>query len=203
MTAVIIIVVIIGNLFLFSGTLFTDLSDNGIAWFCVIAAVVFDVWFIYKVVSAFANAPKDNSKKQRSLQAKEAAHERERQKAINNLQNQIKEKENTLSAVSSFAMRFKRIDSFLDLVSIVGESNNIEVNNNLLSYKTTQFEKALPALLSSLPDSEKKRVPTSYSGFVDYQKDIREEKDVLLDRIRQVQKATTKREIKKMERKGH
>ena len=47
MTVFLVIVLIIGNLFLFSGAVFGDLADNQIAWFFVIGAVAMDIYFIY------------------------------------------------------------------------------------------------------------------------------------------------------------
>ena len=49
MTVFLVIVLIIGNLFLFSGAVFDDLSDNGIAWFFVIGAIAMDIYFIYLI----------------------------------------------------------------------------------------------------------------------------------------------------------
>lgn len=51
MGAFLIILVVIGNLLLFSGTLFGDLSDNGIAWFLALGAIAFDIYFIYSLLS--------------------------------------------------------------------------------------------------------------------------------------------------------
>lgn len=51
MGAFLIILVVIGNLLLFSGALFGDLSDNGIAWFLALGAIAFDIYFIYSLVS--------------------------------------------------------------------------------------------------------------------------------------------------------
>ena len=49
MTAFLVIVLIIGNLLLFSGAVFGDLADNGIAWFFVIGAIAMDIYFIYLI----------------------------------------------------------------------------------------------------------------------------------------------------------
>ena len=51
MGAFLIILVVIGNLLLFSGALFGNLSDNGIAWFLALGAIAFDIYFIYSLVS--------------------------------------------------------------------------------------------------------------------------------------------------------
>ena len=51
MTVFLVIVLIIGNLFLFSGAVFDDLSDNGIAWFFVIGAIAMDIYLIAQSVS--------------------------------------------------------------------------------------------------------------------------------------------------------
>ena len=51
MGAFLIILVVIGNLLLFSGALFGDLSDNGIAWVLALGAIAFDIYFIYSLVS--------------------------------------------------------------------------------------------------------------------------------------------------------
>lgn len=47
MTVFLLIVLMIGNLLLLSGTVFEDLADNGIAWFFVIGAIAMDIYFIY------------------------------------------------------------------------------------------------------------------------------------------------------------
>ena len=46
------VIVIIGNLLLFSGSLFGDLADNSIAWILAIIAVVIDVVFISSLISS-------------------------------------------------------------------------------------------------------------------------------------------------------
>lgn len=52
MKAFLVIVLIIGNLLLISGSMFGDLSDNGIAWFIVIATIAMDCYFIYKIIQS-------------------------------------------------------------------------------------------------------------------------------------------------------
>lgn len=52
MTVFLVIVLIIGNLFLFSGAVFDDLADNGIAWFFVIGAIAMDIYFIYLIAQS-------------------------------------------------------------------------------------------------------------------------------------------------------
>lgn len=54
MTVFLVIVLIIGNLFLFSGAVFDDLADNGIAWFFVIGAIAMDIYFIYLIAQSAA-----------------------------------------------------------------------------------------------------------------------------------------------------
>lgn len=56
MTAFLVIVLIIGNLLLISGSMFGDLSDNSIAWFIVIAAIAMDCYFIYKIIQIVAES---------------------------------------------------------------------------------------------------------------------------------------------------
>ncbi len=45
-------IMITGNLLLFSGSIFGDLSDNGIAWILALIAIVIDIFVIKSVVSA-------------------------------------------------------------------------------------------------------------------------------------------------------
>ena len=52
MMVFLVIVLIIGNLLLISGSMFGDLSDNDIAWFIVIAAIAMDCYFIYKIIQS-------------------------------------------------------------------------------------------------------------------------------------------------------
>ena len=47
---------IIGNLFLFSGAVFDDLADNGIAWFFVIGAIAMDIYFIYLIAQSVSKS---------------------------------------------------------------------------------------------------------------------------------------------------
>ncbi len=56
MTVFLVIVLIIGNLFLFSGAVFDDLSDNGIAWFFVIGAIAMDIYFIYLIAQSVSKS---------------------------------------------------------------------------------------------------------------------------------------------------
>ena len=56
MTAFLVIVLIIGNLLLISGSMFGDLSDNGTAWFVVIAAIAMDCYFIYKIIQSVSES---------------------------------------------------------------------------------------------------------------------------------------------------
>lgn len=63
MTAFLVIVLIIGNLLLLSGSMFGDLSDNGIAWLIVIAAIGMDCYFIYKILQGISEG---NEKKRAS-----------------------------------------------------------------------------------------------------------------------------------------
>lgn len=56
MTVFFVIVLIIGNLFLFSGAVFDDLSDNGIAWFFVIGAIAMDIYFIYLIAQSVSKS---------------------------------------------------------------------------------------------------------------------------------------------------
>lgn len=56
MTVFLVIVLIIGNLFLFSGAVFDDLSDNGIAWFFVIGAIAMDTYFIYLIAQSVSTS---------------------------------------------------------------------------------------------------------------------------------------------------
>ena len=56
MTVFLVIVLIIGNLFLFSGAVFGDLADNGIAWFFVIGAIAMDIYFIYLIAQSVSKS---------------------------------------------------------------------------------------------------------------------------------------------------
>ena len=56
MTVFLVIVLIIGNLFLFSGAVFDDLSDNGIAWFFVIGAIAMDIYFIFLIAQSVSKS---------------------------------------------------------------------------------------------------------------------------------------------------
>lgn len=56
MTVFLVIVLIIGNLFLFSGAVFDDLADNGIAWFFVIGAIAMDIYFIYLIAQSVSKS---------------------------------------------------------------------------------------------------------------------------------------------------
>lgn len=56
MTAFLVIILIIGNLLLISGSMFEDLSDNGTAWFIVIAAIAMDCYFIYKIIQSVSES---------------------------------------------------------------------------------------------------------------------------------------------------
>ncbi len=56
MTVFLVIVLIIGNLFLFSGAVFDDLSDNGIAWFFVIGAIAMDIYFICLIAQSVSES---------------------------------------------------------------------------------------------------------------------------------------------------
>lgn len=52
MTVFLVIVLIISNLFLFSGTVFGDLADNEIAWLFVLGAIAMDIYFIYRIAQS-------------------------------------------------------------------------------------------------------------------------------------------------------
>lgn len=56
MTVFLVIVLIIGNLFLFSGAVFDDLADNGIAWFFVLGAIAMDIYFIYLIAQSVSKS---------------------------------------------------------------------------------------------------------------------------------------------------
>lgn len=60
MTVFLVIILIIGNLLLLSGSMFGELSDNGVAWFIVIAAIAMDIYFIYLIAQ---NASKNREQK--------------------------------------------------------------------------------------------------------------------------------------------
>lgn len=51
MTVFLVIMLIIGNLLLFSGAVFDDLADNGIAWFFVLGAIAMDIYLIAQSAS--------------------------------------------------------------------------------------------------------------------------------------------------------
>lgn len=60
MTVFLVIILIIGNLLLLSGSMFGELSDNGVAWFIVIAAIAMDIYFIYLIAQ---NSSKNREQK--------------------------------------------------------------------------------------------------------------------------------------------
>lgn len=52
MTVFLVIILIVGNLLLISGSMFDDLGDNGLAWLIVVGAIVMDIYFIYLIVQS-------------------------------------------------------------------------------------------------------------------------------------------------------
>ena len=56
---------VVGNLFLFSGALADDLSDNGIAWFMVIIAVIGDIALIIWGLSSWSKSVEQKQEQQR------------------------------------------------------------------------------------------------------------------------------------------
>lgn len=71
MTAFLVIILIIGNLLLITGSVFGDLADNGIAWLIVIAAMAMDFYFIYKIIQSVS----ENNEKKRVAEATRSVNE--------------------------------------------------------------------------------------------------------------------------------
>lgn len=59
MTAFLVIILIVGNLFLLSGSIFNDLADNPIAWFIVLGAIAADIYLIYLIYKSISESKEE------------------------------------------------------------------------------------------------------------------------------------------------
>lgn len=170
LAAILAFVFIVGNAFLFTGALNDDLSDNGIAWFMVIVAVIADLiilgWIASKVFSAV-----------------EKKHESNKTEKLSNMKELVvKEIGNKISHRSeikrAFDRHFEKIERQFSLVSLISScmgTNNQELKNLLLNNKEEAFRGTKNEIFDTLSEDEKKRFPQNIAEVEDYEKILEQE----------------------------
>lgn len=199
------IVAILGNLLLFTGSVFGDLKDNSIAWILVIAAIIIDLWFIGTIISNHQPRKKTDSSEISDNHSPKSNYllDKKRSEIIQSLTPQIQEKNATIEEILEFERSFSRIDNLLNLFAEITESPNDNLQNYFEEYKESQFNKILPTISKGLPESEKDRFPTDYSAIIDYKNTITKEQHNLLEKKQQIEHATSKHELDRIIGKGY
>lgn len=110
---------VVGNLFLFSGALADDLSDNGIAWFMVIIAIIGDIALIIWGLSSWSKSVEQKQEQQRLNELAET------EKAIQSLWKKYEPKNKTYT------------DNADTIIVPENDSANIEIINCVKRYKSS------------------------------------------------------------------
>lgn len=131
MTAFLVIVLIIGNLLLLSGSMFGDLSDNSIAWFIVIAAIGMDCYFIYKI-----------------LQGISESNEKKRVSGATQKVNEILEQYSPIKTISLKTAQQPKTEIALVNKEIVFTANQYKDNLRETISKCNEIDKSLKCILS-------------------------------------------------------
>ena len=151
LAAILAFVFIGGNMFLFTGALTDDLSDNGFAWIMVIVAVIADLAIFFWLASKIATAigkKYENNKADKLAQNKEIVV-----KEIGKIISYKQEIQHT------FNRHFEKIERQFSLVSLISScmgNNNQELNNLLLDSKEEAFATTKNEIWGKLSESEKK-----------------------------------------------
>lgn len=170
LAAILAFVFIGGNIFLFTGALTDDLSDNGFAWIMVIVAVIADLAIFFWLASKIATAigkKYENNKADKLAQNKEIVV-----KEIGKIISYKKEIQHT------FNRHFEKIERQFSLVSLISScmgNNNQELNNLLLDSKEEAFATTKNEIWGKLSESEKKRFPESVDKVESYEKTLEQE----------------------------
>jgi|GEM_PF-4654790 len=170
LAAILAFVFIGGNIFLFTGALNDDLSDNGFAWIMVIVAVIADLaifcWLASKIATAIGKKY-ENNKADKLARNKEIVV-----KEIGKIISCKQEIQKT------FDRHFEKIERQFSLVSLISscmENNNQELNNLLLDNKEEAFATTKNEIWGKLSESEKKRFPESVDEVENYEKTLEQE----------------------------
>lgn len=170
LAAILAFVFIGGNIFLFTGALNDDLSDNGFAWIMVIVAVIADLaifcWLASKIATAIGKNY-ENNKADKLAQNKEIVV-----KEIGKIISYKQEIQHT------FNRHFEKIERHFSLVTLISScmgNNNQELNNLLLDNKEEAFNNTKNEILSKISEFEKKRFPESIDEIENYEKTLEQE----------------------------
>lgn len=170
LAAILAFVFIGGNIFLFTGALTDDLSDNGFAWIMVIVAVIADLaifcWLASKIATAIGKKH-ENNKADKLAQNKEIVV-----KEIGKIISYKQEIQHT------FNRYFEKIERQFALVSLISScmgNNNQELNNLLFDNKEEAFANTKNEISGKLSESEKKRFPESVDEVENYEKTLEQE----------------------------
>ena len=170
LAAILAFVFIGGNIFLFTGALTDDLSDNGFAWIMVIVAVIADLaifcWLASKIATVIGKKY-ENNKADKLAQNKEIVV-----KEIGKIISYKQEIQHT------FNRHFEKIERQFSLVSLISScmgNNNQELKKLLLDNKEEAFANTKNEIWGKLSESEKKRFPVSVDKVENYEKTLEQE----------------------------
>ncbi len=170
LAAILAFVFIGGNIFLFTGALTDDLSDNGFAWIMVIVAVIADLaifcWLASKIATAIGKKH-ENNKADKLAQNKEIV--------VKEIGKIISYKQEIQHTFNRYFEKIERQFSLVSLISSCMGNNNQELNNLLLDNKEEAFTNTKNEILGKISESEKKRFPKSIDEVENYEKTLEQE----------------------------
>lgn len=176
----ILIVALLGNLYLFSGY---DV-DGDIATFMVGIAVLVDLliigYVIYLIVDKLKSKARDVSNANVSSK---------KQKVINELTEQLKQKQEILTRFENYYNKKQHIFKLGALISSCDNNNPRNLIGILDSFESSSFERLKTEIFAFLTKEEKSLFPTTINDFPKYKKKLDKDISFFKERISSVASA--------------
>ena len=126
----------------------------------------------------------------------------EKQKCIDKFKSEVNDKTKTLQLISSFEKGFDRTDNLMQLLSVLNPLND-DLHNYFDEHTESQYSHEYKKIMSDIPETEKKRFPTTHSEITEYKRKLKSEKIELQKKETEIQSASSMYQLDKLMGKGY